>query len=162
MGFPYGSAGKESICLQCRRPGFNPCVGKIPWRSHKELYTLSHFTFTITLCGWYYPHFTDAHREMRLRTAPKPFPSDCGPLPQSRAGIQWARGWVSLRQLGWPGFISRDVRTHGSNTAPGGIKTWVFSGPQPDVASIFQNKEFAFLGHRSFENLNGSHSHALC
>ena len=28
-GFPGGSASK-SICLQCRRPGFNPCVGKIP------------------------------------------------------------------------------------------------------------------------------------
>ena len=26
-GFPYGSAGKESTC---RRPGFNPWVGKIP------------------------------------------------------------------------------------------------------------------------------------
>ena len=21
-----------SVCLQCRRPGFNPCIGKIPWR----------------------------------------------------------------------------------------------------------------------------------
>ena len=33
-GFPGGSAGKEPIC-QCRRrkrPGFNPWVGKIPWR----------------------------------------------------------------------------------------------------------------------------------
>ena len=23
---------KEAICLQCRRPGFSPQVGKIPWR----------------------------------------------------------------------------------------------------------------------------------
>ena len=29
---PGGLDGKESICLQCRRPGFNPGVGKIPWR----------------------------------------------------------------------------------------------------------------------------------
>ena len=29
--FPCGSAGKK-ICLQCRRPGFNPWVRKIPWR----------------------------------------------------------------------------------------------------------------------------------
>ena len=29
--FPGGSDGK-SICLQCRRPGFDPWVGKIPWR----------------------------------------------------------------------------------------------------------------------------------
>ena len=28
---PDGSDGKESH-LQCRRPGFNPWVGKIPWR----------------------------------------------------------------------------------------------------------------------------------
>ena len=29
--FPCGSAGKE--CLQCRRPGFDPWVGKIAWRT---------------------------------------------------------------------------------------------------------------------------------
>ena len=29
--FPGGSDGK-SICLQCRRPGLDPLVGKIPWR----------------------------------------------------------------------------------------------------------------------------------
>ena len=29
--FPCGSAGKESN-LQCRRPAFDPWVGKIPWR----------------------------------------------------------------------------------------------------------------------------------
>ena len=23
---------KKKVCLQCRRPGFNPWVGKIPWR----------------------------------------------------------------------------------------------------------------------------------
>ena len=28
---PGGSDGKN-ICLQCRRPGFEPWVGKIPWR----------------------------------------------------------------------------------------------------------------------------------
>ena len=28
-GFPGGSDGKKSICLQCGRPGFNPWVGKI-------------------------------------------------------------------------------------------------------------------------------------
>ena len=30
-GFPRSSVGKESA-LQCRRPGFNPWVRKIPWR----------------------------------------------------------------------------------------------------------------------------------
>ena len=30
-GFPSGSSGKESTS-QCRRPGFNSWVGKIPWR----------------------------------------------------------------------------------------------------------------------------------
>ena len=29
-GFPGGSDGR--VCLQCRRPGFDPQVGKIPWR----------------------------------------------------------------------------------------------------------------------------------
>ena len=29
-GFPHSSVGKE--CLQCRSPGFESCVRKIPWR----------------------------------------------------------------------------------------------------------------------------------
>ena len=29
--FPGGSVGKN-ICLECGRPGFNPWVGKMPWR----------------------------------------------------------------------------------------------------------------------------------
>jgi len=31
MGFPGCSDSKESAC-QCRRPGFDPWVRKIPWR----------------------------------------------------------------------------------------------------------------------------------
>ena len=31
MGFPGSASGKEPAC-QCRRPGFHPWVGKIPWR----------------------------------------------------------------------------------------------------------------------------------
>ena len=33
-GFPGGTSGKESTCLprRCRRRGFSPQVGKIPWR----------------------------------------------------------------------------------------------------------------------------------
>ena len=33
-GFPCGSAGKE-FTLQCGRPGFEPWVGKIPWRRER-------------------------------------------------------------------------------------------------------------------------------
>ena len=29
-GFPCGSDGR--VCLQCRRPGFDPWAGNIPWR----------------------------------------------------------------------------------------------------------------------------------
>ena len=31
LDFSCGSAGKR-ICLQCKRPGYDPWVGKIPWR----------------------------------------------------------------------------------------------------------------------------------
>ena len=31
MGFPGGPVSKASVCLQCRRPGFDPWIGKIPW-----------------------------------------------------------------------------------------------------------------------------------
>ena len=35
-GLPCGSTGKESACkLQCGRPGFDPWVGKIPWRRER-------------------------------------------------------------------------------------------------------------------------------
>ena len=30
MGFSGGSDSR--VCLQCRRPGFSPWVGKLPWR----------------------------------------------------------------------------------------------------------------------------------
>ena len=30
-GFPGGS-GKQRICLQCRKPGFDAWVGKMSWR----------------------------------------------------------------------------------------------------------------------------------
>ena len=33
-GFPCGSAGRESAC-NAGRPGFDPCVGKIPWRRER-------------------------------------------------------------------------------------------------------------------------------
>ena len=32
--FPCGSVGKKT-CLQCRTPGFDPWVGKIPWRRER-------------------------------------------------------------------------------------------------------------------------------
>ena len=34
LDFPAGSAGKESACQwrRCKRCGFDPWVGKIPWR----------------------------------------------------------------------------------------------------------------------------------
>ena len=35
LGFPCGSVGKN-ICLQCGRPGFDPWVGKIPWRRESQ------------------------------------------------------------------------------------------------------------------------------
>ena len=31
MGLPWWLRG-QSVCLQCRRPRFDPWVGKIPWR----------------------------------------------------------------------------------------------------------------------------------
>ena len=36
LGFPGGSDGEESICLQCGRPGFYPWVKKIPWRRERQ------------------------------------------------------------------------------------------------------------------------------
>ena len=34
MGFPGGASGKEPACQcrRCKRLGFDPWVGKIPWR----------------------------------------------------------------------------------------------------------------------------------
>ena len=31
-GFPDGTSGKASQCRRCKRCGFSPWVGKIPWR----------------------------------------------------------------------------------------------------------------------------------
>ena len=36
LGFPGGSlVKKKKTCLQCGRPGFDPWVGKIPWRRQR-------------------------------------------------------------------------------------------------------------------------------
>ena len=42
LGFPCGSAGKESacnvgdlVCISSRTPGFDPWAGKIPWRRER-------------------------------------------------------------------------------------------------------------------------------
>ena len=42
VGFPCDSAGKKPACKEDRRPGFDPWVGKIPWRS--ELATLLQYS----------------------------------------------------------------------------------------------------------------------
>ena len=36
LGFPGGLVGEESVC-NARRPGFNPWVGKMPWRRKWQL-----------------------------------------------------------------------------------------------------------------------------
>ena len=36
LGLPWWLR-QQSICLQCRRPGFDPCVGKILWRRQWQL-----------------------------------------------------------------------------------------------------------------------------
>ena len=40
MGFPWWLNSKESSC-PCRRHGFNPWLGKIPWRREWQLTPLS-------------------------------------------------------------------------------------------------------------------------
>ena len=50
LGFPCGSAGKESAC-NVGRPGFDPWVGKIPWRRERlptPVFWQDWMTFTFT------------------------------------------------------------------------------------------------------------------
>lgn len=101
---------------------------------------------------------------MRLRIAPKAkaFPSDCGPLPQGRPGIQWARGWVCLRQLGWPGFISGHVRTRSSSTAPEGHQDLGLLWASARCGLYFPEQGLCFPGSQILRESNdSSHSHAL-
>ena len=47
LDFPGGASGKEPGCQRrtCKRPGFDPWVGKIPWRRiyiHIYIYTHTH------------------------------------------------------------------------------------------------------------------------
>ena len=43
MGFPVGSDGfekkKKKKCLQCRRPGFDPWIRKIPWKKRMAIHS---------------------------------------------------------------------------------------------------------------------------
>ena len=47
--FPSGMRGKESAC-QCRRPGFDPWVRKMPWR--RKWQPTPVFFFKINLFNW--------------------------------------------------------------------------------------------------------------
>ena len=53
MNFPGGSDSK-SVCLQCRRPEFDPLVGKIPLK--KEMATHS------SILAWKIPWMEEPHR----------------------------------------------------------------------------------------------------
>lgn len=53
-----------------------------------------------------------------------------------------AREEVCSRLVGWAGFVP----------GPVGARGLIKPGPQQDMASTFQNKGSAFLGHRSFKN----------
>ena len=50
--FPHGPDGKK-ICLQCRRPGFNPWVETIPWRREWLLSPEFFFFFFYVLSAYY-------------------------------------------------------------------------------------------------------------
>ena len=99
---------------------------------------------------------------LRIATKAKTFPSDCGPLPQGRPGIQWAKGWVCLRQLGWPGFISGHVRTCSSSTAPEGHQDLGLLWASARCGPYFPKQGLCFPGSQILRGSNdSSHSHAL-
>ena len=52
MSFPSGSEGKESVYLQCRRPGFNPWVGKIPGEEEMAVFLPGEFHEQRNLAGY--------------------------------------------------------------------------------------------------------------
>ena len=49
LGFPCGSAGKESSCRI--KPGFDPWVGKIPWRRERQTLQYSGLEHSYTVHG---------------------------------------------------------------------------------------------------------------
>ena len=56
-GFPGGSVGKESVCQcrRCRRKGFDPPVGKIPWSrkwQHAPIFLPGRFCGQRSLTGY--------------------------------------------------------------------------------------------------------------
>ena len=76
--FPGGSDSK-SVCLQCRRPGFNPWVGKIPWRRKwhpTPVFLPGKFHGRRSLAG--YVQSMGLQKQMRLSTAAR-----CSTLAQN-------------------------------------------------------------------------------
>ena len=90
IDFPGSSDGK-SVCLQCGRPGFNPWVGKIPWRRKWQptpvfLPGKSH--------GWrspvdYSPWVAKlAYRNLlRMCSVAQSWPTLCDPMNRSMPGL---------------------------------------------------------------------------
>ena len=89
----------ERICLQCRRPGFHPCVGKIPWRRER----LSTPVFWPGEFHWLYSPWgrkeLDATERLSLALARE---WDCQPPWQTASYCAvWQPGGLHVLLLNW-------------------------------------------------------------
>ena len=82
MGFPGGSSSKEPAChcRKCKRHGFDPWIGKIPWRRAWQ-------PTPVLLLG-------ESHGQRSL--------ADCSPWGHKELNMIEATSQALMDILGWP------------------------------------------------------------
>ena len=88
LGFPGGSDGKESAC-QCRRPGFDPWIWKMPWRREWQ-------PTSVFLPG-------EFHEQRSM--------ASCSPRGLKRVGHGWINNthyWSSLKAILYKNFMKKN------------------------------------------------------
>ena len=134
----------ERICLQCMRPGFHPCVGKIPWRRER----LSTPVFWPGEFHWLYSPWgckeLDVTEQLSLSLAQE---RDCQPPWQTASYCAvWQSGGTprASAELSWMDETERmpGLTPPASTLTPCPLQQWPRHQPRWMNSDLLQTKAF--------------------
>ena len=132
LKLPRWLNGKESAC-QCRRHGFSPWVGKIPWR-RKWQPTPVFLPGQRSLADYNSWGRQESKRTERLSTRTAEL--ELGPVFLTQATWPWR--WCPELLRRWPHVPSRDARTQPSFWTSAHQSRGLHPGPRAILSSGFQ------------------------
>ena len=152
---PWWVSGKESAC-QCRRRGFNPWVGKIPWR--RKTATQS------SILAWRTPMDRGAWRLQSAAAAAKSLrscPTLCDPIDGSPPGSP-IPGILQARTLEWVAISFSNawkwkVKVKSLSRVPLVATPWTAAYQTPPPMGFFQTRVLEW-GAIAFSRLQSTES----